>query len=85
MGSAGFASDDGSIALRSGTGRPPVLTERYCVVYQTLRRSPRLELETHLMVPGQELSPVGIEGVENAEAALQARLQALRAAASHAL
>ncbi len=61
------------------------LTERYCVVYQTLRRSPRLELETHLMVPGQELSPVGIEGVENAEAALQARLRALRAAASHAL
>ncbi len=61
------------------------LTERYCVVYQTLRRSPRLELETHLMVPGQEPSPVGIEGVENAEAALQARLQVLRAAASHAL
>ncbi len=61
------------------------LTERYCVVYQTLRKSPRLELETHLMVPGQELSPVGIEGVENAEAALEARLQVLRAAASHAL
>ncbi len=61
------------------------LTERYCVVYQTLRKSPRLELETHLMVPGQELSAVGIEGVENAEAALEARLQVLRAAASHAL
>ncbi len=61
------------------------LTERFCVVYQTLRKSPRLGLETHLLVPGQELSPVGIEGVEDAEAALQARIQALRAAASHAL
>ncbi len=61
------------------------LTERFCVVYQTLRSSPRLELETRFMVPGQEQSPVGIEGVEDAEAALQARIQALRAAAAHAL
>ncbi len=61
------------------------LTERFCVVYQTLRSSPRVELETRFMVPGQEQSPVGIEGVEDAEAALQARIQALRAAASHAL
>ena len=61
------------------------LTERYCIVYQTLRSPPRLDLETHLVAPGQELSPVGIEGVEDAEAVLQARLQALRAAASHAL
>ncbi len=61
------------------------LTERYCIVYQTLRSPPRLGLETHLVAPGQELSPVGTEGVEEAEAVLQARLQALRAAASHAL
>ena len=61
------------------------LTERFCVVYQTLRSSPRLELETRFMVPGQQQSPVGLEGVEDAEAALQARLQALRAAAAHAL
>ncbi len=61
------------------------LTERYCVVYQTLRRSPRLELETHFVGPGQEPMPVGIEGVEDAEAALQARIDALKAAASHAL
>ncbi len=61
------------------------LTERYCVVYQTLRRSPRLELETHYLGPGQEPMPVGIEGVEDAEAALQARIDALKAAASHAL
>ncbi len=61
------------------------LTERFCVVYQTLRCSPRLELETRFMVPGQEQSPVGLEGVEDAEAALQARIQALRAAAAHAL
>ncbi len=61
------------------------LTERFCVVYQTLRSSPRLELETRFMVPGQQQSSVGLEGVEDAEAALQARLQALRAAAAHAL
>ena len=61
------------------------LTERFCVVYQTLRCSPRLELETRFAVPGQEQSPVGLEGVEDAEAALQARIQALRAAAAHAL
>ncbi len=61
------------------------LTERFCVVYQTLRSSPRLELKTRFAVPGQEQSPVGIEGVEDAEAALRARLQALRAAAAHAL
>ena len=61
------------------------LTERYCVIYQTLRKSPRLGLETHLMAPGEEHLPVGVEGVEDAEAALEARLQALRLAASHAL
>ncbi len=61
------------------------LTERYCVVYQTLRASPRLELETHFVGPGEEPMPVGIEGVEEAEAALQARIDALKAAASHAL
>ncbi len=61
------------------------LTERYCVVYQTLRKSPRLELEMHLVAPGQEQSPVGVEGVEDAEAALEARLQSLRLAACHAL
>ncbi len=61
------------------------LTERYCVVYQTLRRSPRLELETHFVAPGEEPMAVGIEGVEDAEAALQARIDALKAAASHAL
>jgi uncharacterized OsmC-like protein len=53
------------------------LTERYCVVYQTL--------ETHFLAPGEEPSPVGVEGVEEAEAALEARLQVLRLAASHAL
>jgi uncharacterized OsmC-like protein len=61
------------------------LTERYCVVYQTLRRSPRLALEAHPMVVGEEQPPVGLEGVEQAEAALQARLRALQAAACHAL
>ncbi len=61
------------------------LTERYCIVYQTLRHSPRLGLETHLVVPGQEPMAVGVEGVEDAEAALKARLAALRAAAAHAL
>ena len=61
------------------------LTERYCVVYQTLRGSPQLGLETHFVAPGQEQLPVGIEGVEDAEAAIEARLQALRLAASHAL
>ncbi len=61
------------------------LTERYCVVYQTLRRSPRLALETHQLAEGEQQLPVGLEGVEEAEAALQARLRALQAAASHAL
>ena len=61
------------------------LTERYCVVYQTLRNSPRLELETHFLAPGEAPMPVGIEGVEDAEAALKARIDALKAAASHAL
>ena len=61
------------------------LTERYCVVYQTLRKSPQLGLETYFVAPGQEQLPVGIEGVEDAEAALEARLQVLRLAASHAL
>jgi uncharacterized OsmC-like protein len=61
------------------------LTERYCVIYQTLRRSPQLGLETSFVAPGQEQLPVGIEGVEDAEAAIEARLQALRLAFSHAL
>ncbi len=61
------------------------LTERYCVVYQTLRNSPRLELETHFLESGQQPMPIGIEGVEDAEAALKARIDALKAAASHAL
>ncbi len=61
------------------------LTERYCVVYQTLLRSPRLALETRQLGAGEEQLPVGFEGVEEAEAALQARLRALQAAASHCL
>ena len=61
------------------------LTERYCVVYQTLRQSPRLSLETHQLAAGDEEAPLGVEGVEEAEAALHARLRSLRAAASHAL
>ena len=52
------------------------LTERYCVVYQTLLRSPRLALETRQLGAGEEQLPVGFEGVEEAEAALQARLRA---------
>jgi uncharacterized OsmC-like protein len=46
------------------------LTERYCVVYQTLRRPPQLGLETYFVTP---------------EAAEEARLQALRLAMSHGL
>ena len=61
------------------------LTERYCVVYQTLRRSPGLSLEAHQLAEGEQQLAVGLEGVEEAEAALQARLRALQAAASHAL
>ncbi len=61
------------------------LTERYCVIYQTLRKSPRLGLETHLVAPGEEQLPVGVEGVEEAEAAIEAQLQAQRLAFSHAL
>ena len=61
------------------------MTERYCVVYQTLRRSPRLVLEAHQVAAGEEQPSVGLEGVEEAEAALQSRLRALQAAASHAL
>jgi uncharacterized OsmC-like protein len=61
------------------------MTERYCVVYQTLRRSPQLALEVHQVAVGEEQPTVGIEGVEEAEAALQSRLRALQAAASHAL
>ena len=61
------------------------LTERYCVVYQTLRSSPRLGLQTQFVASGHQHAPVGMEGVEEAEAELQARLQALRAAALHAL
>ncbi len=40
---------------------------------------------THFVGPGQEPMPVGIEGVEDAEAAIEAQLQVLRLAASHAL
>ncbi len=29
------------------------LTERYCIVYQTLKTSPRLGLETHFLAPGE--------------------------------
>lgn len=61
------------------------LTERYCVVYQTLHSSPRLTLEVHQVAVGEEPPAVGLEGVEEAEAALQKRLRALQAAASHAL
>jgi len=61
------------------------LTERYCVVYQTLRNSPDLTLETHQGAIDEQQHPVGVEGVEDAEAALQARLRALQEAASHAL
>ena len=61
------------------------LTERYCVVYQTLRTSPQLSLETNLVDGSSPQSPVGITGVDEAEAELQSRLRALRAAAPHAL
>lgn len=61
------------------------LTERYCIVYQTLKRSPRLGLETCLVAPGQAPSPPGLDGVEDAEAAQRSRLDALSAAAAHAL
>jgi uncharacterized OsmC-like protein len=61
------------------------MTERYCVVYQTLKMSPRLGLETQLVAPGQEQMSVGVEGIEDAEAAIEARLFALRLAACHAL
>lgn len=61
------------------------LTERYCVVYQTLRQSPRLTLETFQVYAGGEQPTTGLEGVEEAEAALKARLRALQAAAPHAL
>ena len=61
------------------------LTERYCVVYQTLRKSPRLTLEAHEAAIGEAKSTIGVEGVEEAEAALQARLRALQAAAGHVL
>jgi hypothetical protein len=45
----------------------------------------RLDLETHFLDPGEAPMPVGIEGVEDAEAVLKARIDALKAAASHAL
>lgn len=62
------------------------LTERYCIVYQTLSRSPRLALEVHRGDPDAAPPPSqGFEGVDAAEAALQARLDALRIAAAHAL
>jgi uncharacterized OsmC-like protein len=62
------------------------LTERYCIVYQTFRNTPRLGLEAHFVAPGQEPLATGVEGVEDAEAAIKARLQAaLRLSAAHAL
>lgn len=73
---------DASPAMRE---RLIELTERYCVVYQTLRSSPKLGLDTEFVAAGHRHAPVGMEGVEEAEAELQARLQALRAAAAHAL
>ena len=41
-------------------------------------------LRTEFVSAGHDHAPVGMEGVEEAEAELQARLQALRTAASHA-
>jgi uncharacterized OsmC-like protein len=61
------------------------LTERYCVVYQTLRNSPELALETCQATAEDEQPALGVDGVEDAEAALQKRLRALQEAASHAL
>lgn len=61
------------------------LTERYCIVYQTLRSSPRLALETSLLPRGQAPAAPGLDGLEDAESAQRARLQALNAAAAHAL
>lgn len=61
------------------------LTERYCIIYQTLKSTPRLGLETRILKPGEAPLAVGVEGVADAEAAQEARLQALRLAAEHAL
>jgi len=62
------------------------LTERYCVVYQTLKQRPALHLDIRKVEPGTLAEgPSGIEGLEEAEAALEARLAALRIAAAHAL
>ena len=62
------------------------LTERYCVVYQTLKRTPELQLEIRRAGPGElDDAGQGFEGVDEPEAALEARLAALRIAAAHAL
>jgi hypothetical protein len=61
------------------------LTERYCIIYQTLSRSPVLDLQTESLAPGAPPLPEGVEGTEEAVALLQARLEALRNAAAHAL
>ena len=61
------------------------LTERYCVIYQTLSRAPRLGLEAHLLAPGETGATVGLEGIEDAEEVLNARLDAIRVSACHAL
>ena len=63
------------------------LTERYCIVYQTLRQGPQVTLETATLTldaPAPRPEAV-VEGSEEVEALLQARLDALRAAAAHAL
>jgi len=56
-------------------------------LYQTLRNSADLALETYQAVANEELPAVGVEGVvvEDAETALQARLRALQEATAHAL
>ncbi len=61
------------------------LTERYCVVYQTLRQSPDLALDVRRLSPGEVPEEAGLEGVEAAEAAIDSRIQSLRIAAAHAL
>lgn len=61
------------------------LTERYCVVYQTLRQAPQVTLETAALKLGEIPRQQSVEGAEEAEALLQARLDALKAAAAHAL
>ena len=62
------------------------LTERYCIVYQTLRQGPQVTLETAaLTLDAPAAHQDTVEGSEEVEALLQARLDALKAAAAHAL